>query len=117
MCPVRPQDSDFNNFICALCDDEDGFHNTSGASILAHVDQDENLIETDLVDLDEDTVTQPAHPLPQPKVPTAAQIQAHCLTHFAIQILVPTLCGGSWARHEAYGCQRQTEWDTTRHRC
>ena len=79
MCPVRPQDSD--DFICQPCDDEDGFHNIGDASILAHVDKDENLIETDLVDVDEDTVTQPAHPLPQPKVPTAAQIEAHCLTH------------------------------------
>ena len=35
----------------------------------------------DLVDLDDDSVVQPAKPLPDPKVPTAAEIDAHMLTH------------------------------------
>ena len=68
--------------MCQPCDDdEDGFESIGKAPIEAHVDHAENLREDDIVDLDEDAVIQPAQPLPQPKVPTAAQVAAHNITH------------------------------------
>ena len=83
LCPVRPSNSDFPNFTCALCeDDEAGFENVGDSPIVAHVDHDEDFKDGDIIDIDEDIVVQPAQPLPQPKVPTAAQIAAHNLTHF-----------------------------------
>ena len=88
MCPVRPFDSD--ELLCQPCDEEDeGFEKVSDASILAHVDKDEKVPDSDIVELDDDVVVQAAQPLPQPKVPTAAQIAAHNITHLPYRSWCP----------------------------
>ena len=87
MCPVRPSDSDL---LCQPCDgDEDGYESIGKAPIEAHTDHAEKLREEDIVDLDEDVFIQPAQPLPQPKVPTAAQIAAHNITHLPYRSWCP----------------------------
>ena len=53
------------------------------------MDKEENLNEGDLIDLDEDTVIQPAKPLPSPKAPTAAQVAAHNITHLPYRSWCP----------------------------
>ena len=55
----------------------------------AHIDNAEDLKDADIIDLDGDTVVQPAQPLPQPKVPTAAQIAAHNITHLPYRSWCP----------------------------
>ena len=76
--------------MCQPCDEEDeGFENISDASILAHVVKDEKVPDTDIMELDDDVVVQAAQPLPQPKVPTAAQIAAHNITHLPYRSWCP----------------------------
>ena len=89
MCPVRPSVSD-DDLLCQPCEDEeDGFQNIGDAPVQAHVDKEENLNEGDLIHLDEDTVIQPAKPLPSPKAPTAAQAAAHNITHLPYRSWCP----------------------------
>ena len=67
MCPVSPLNPD--ELLCQPCDLEDeGFEQVSDASILPHVDKDEKLADSDIMDIDDDATVQAAKPLPQPKV-------------------------------------------------
>ena len=88
MCPVSPSDPD--DFVCQPCDEEDeGFERVSDASILPHVDKDEKVPDSDIMEVDDDVVVQAAQPLPQPKAPTAAQIAAHNITHLPYRSWCP----------------------------
>ena len=88
MCPIRPLNLD--NLMCGLCDGEDeGFANVGDGPFSAHVDAAEKMPEGDLMDVEDDTVVQPAKALPQPKVPTAAEVAAHCLTHLPYRSWCP----------------------------
>ena len=54
MCPVSPLDSD--ELLCQPCDEEDeGFERVSDASILAHVDKDEKVPDSDIMEVDDRT--------------------------------------------------------------
>ena len=55
----------------------------------AFTDTDGLVMDDDAIDLDSDEVIQVAQPLPQPKVPTAAQIAAHNLTHLPYRSWCP----------------------------
>ena len=88
MCPVRH--SNLDELLCQPCDEEDeGFEQVSDAPIVAHVDSDEKLPDSDIMDIEGDVVVQAAQPLPQPKVPTAAQIAAHNITHLPYRSWCP----------------------------
>ena len=60
--------------------DDEGYESIGDAPVLAEESLQVPHSE-DLIDIDEDTVTQPAKPFPEPKIPTAAEIEAHNVTH------------------------------------
>ena len=59
------------------------------APVQAHADSAEDLKVDDIIDLDDDVVIQNGEPLPQPKVPTQAQIDAHNATHLPYRSWCP----------------------------
>ena len=76
--------------ICPVCEaDEDGFENVGDAHVEAFTDTEGQVKDEDAINLDEDEVIQLAQPLPQPKVPTAAQIAAHNITHLPYRSWCP----------------------------
>ena len=78
MCAIRPS----TNFMCPLCEDDDlGVERINDSEIMPDSDGMPLLMEEEVTDLDEDVVVQPPRPLPEPKVPTSAQVAAHNLTH------------------------------------
>ena len=88
LCPVRPHNLD--DFLCAICHDEDeGVANLNEGPFSAHVDSAEKLPEGDIMDVEDDIVVQAAAALPQPKVPSAAEVAAHCLTHLPYRSWCP----------------------------
>ena len=72
-----------------LVEDDLGFENVGDAPMPAHVDKNEKLPEGDIIDVEDDMVVQPANPLPQPRVPSAAQVAAHNITHLPYQSWCP----------------------------
>ena len=79
MCAIRPS----TNFMCPLCEDDDlGVERINDSEIMPDSDGMPLLMEEEVTDLDEDVVVQPPRPLPEPKVPTSAQVAAHNLTHW-----------------------------------
>ena len=81
-------------FSCLLCpvvgvSGEEGYESLGSAPLQAHFDRAEDSKVDDTIDLDDDVVIQNAKPLPQPKVPTQAQIDAHNVTHLPYRSWCP----------------------------
>ena len=92
MCPIRPSEPPADeDLLCQPCETEDeaGFEKVGDGPLTAHIDSEEKFNIGDIIDLDADEVIQPATPLPQPIVPTAAQIEAHNLTHLPYRTWCP----------------------------
>ena len=86
LCPVRP-------FICPLVPpaigDDEGWEQPNDSHIMAdHQDVQREKID-DIIDIDDDIVCQPCSPMPEPMVPTAAQIAAHNITHLPYRSWCP----------------------------
>ena len=87
ICPISPEtkskDDSIDEFSCRPCDD--GWEKIEDSPIVA--DQEElrqyrgDMGPKDIVDADEDVTIQAGEPLPEPYVPTAAQVAAHNCTH------------------------------------
>ena len=80
------------------------------SSIPAHMDAGEHPPSGDLIDAEGDSVIQPAHPLPEPKIPSAAEVAAHNLTHLPYRSWCPHCVAGrrpnSHHRHSSSPDQR-----------
>ena len=85
--------SNFSHCDCTLCpvfeSDGEGFENLGDAPVEAHVDDKEDLHQSDIVDDVEGVVVQPAKPMPQPRAPTAAEVAAHNITHLPYRAWCP----------------------------
>jgi len=79
LCPIRPSEPPADeDLLCQPCETEDeaGFEKVGDGPLTAHIDGEDQFNIGYIIDLDADEVIQPATPLPQPIVPTAAQIEA-----------------------------------------
>ena len=76
--------------MCPLCEDGDeGVENINDSEILPDSDGLKAVMEEDVIDMDDNVVVQPPKPLPEPKVPTKAQVAAHNLTHWPYRSWCP----------------------------
>ena len=76
--------------MCPLCEDDDlGVESINDSELMPDSDGIPLLMEEEVVDLDEDVIVQPPRPLPEPKVPTSAQVAAHNLTHWPYRTCAP----------------------------
>ena len=76
--------------MCPLCEDgEEEFEEIGQAHVQAHVDSAEDLRQSDVIDADDEVVVQPARPMPQPMVPSAAEVAAHNITHLPYRAWCP----------------------------
>ena len=77
ICPVSP----FDEPLCRPCEDDDaGYANVGDAEIQYQAGEDK-LVESDVLDAEDDVVVQPGECLPVPKTPSAKEIAIHNLTH------------------------------------
>ena len=65
------------------------YENVGDAPIQAHVDGNEKLKQVDIVDDSEGVVVQPAKPMSQPWIPSAAEVAAHNITHLPYRSWCP----------------------------
>ena len=85
ICPVSPADE----LLCLPCEDDAGYAHVGDAEA-QYQPGEEQLVESDVLDAEEDVVVQPAECLPVPKSPSAREIAVHNLTHLPYR---------SWCRH------------------
>ena len=90
MFPIRPS-VNFSRSLCPVIGaaGEEGFESLGASPFQAHVDKAVESTVDDIIDLDDDIVVENVKPLPQPKVPTQAQIDAHNLTHMPYRSWCP----------------------------
>ena len=97
ICPIRPHYSNLcncsNGKLCPVRDDEEGWKSLEEAPIAVERDEMVQEVPDDVLDADDNVAIQPGDPLPEPRLPSAAEIARHNITHLPIQILVPSLCG------------------------
>ena len=80
ICPISPFTNGTDRLVGGLCDEE-GWESIGDAPLIAAGDEQTMLEPDDIIDADEDSVVQAGKPLPEPMVPTPAQVAAHNLTH------------------------------------
>ena len=67
--------------MCKLCDEDGGFEHTEDSPTIADHGELKADEPTDIVGADEDDVTKPGQPLPEPRTPSRAEVAIHDLRH------------------------------------
>ena len=62
-------------------DEDEGWETVGSSHVVADQQDLKREKPDDLIDIDDEMVCQPCEPLSEPKVPTAAQIAAHNISH------------------------------------
>ena len=87
LCPVRPN-SDEEIPTCMPCED-DGSEYVGASHIQPAMNTDGGDMAEDVIDVDDDTVTQSAKAMPEPILPSKAMVDAHNLTHWPYRSWCP----------------------------
>ena len=77
-CPIRPK---ICPLVAPVIGEDEGWETVGSSHIVADGQDAQRERLEDLIDVDDEMICQPCEPMIEPKVPTAAELAAHNITH------------------------------------